>query len=240
MTAPKVPLDDAKPLIWDFAERSSYATVACRAIKKLWADHRPKKGLIRGIVFMPGENPDQYVYVDMDLKSTRCTTNKSCYTIEVHSKARIVWIHCNETEVRMTCAYLTGRIRGRWNYPIASIAINGLDNSEGVWESVSVLLQGCLPFNPLEQPSETARERWCRLPRTNSYSKDGGFRCQVYHETGDERRLLQQIDINTGDLMPEWFKAIEMNAERMEPFHIYQAPVLPNTDRLYTFGSATK
>ena len=207
MALSRLPIDFAKQIIWNFAEQASYALVICRSVNKLWTEFRPKRGMTRGIVFIPGETPEQYVYVKMNLKSTRCTKNKSFYTIQVHSKDAIIWISCSETEVEVTCSYLTGPRQGRWNHPISTIGMNGFEDPDEVWKSVKRILMRHESFNTLCQPSETALKRWSRPPASLTYYKEGGFRCQVVGRQG-----FVPIDTTNGGYMPAYWSEIQMSA----------------------------
>ena len=230
MSAPKVPLDDAKPLIWSLSipGQPNFVLVACRVIRKLWADYRPTSGVTTSLCYIPTDNPRSCIVMMAELKSRRCTVYKSDYTITIRWGNGNIVARCDEEKVRIhvdtESRWMNGRV-------FAENIVNCFEKPEVVWDCLRGVLQIC-PFDPFTESAE----KWMEEPWTIG-TCEGGFYCRVSQERQDK---LVEIDTTSGAPMPDWFKAIEMNAERMEPFHIYQAPVLPNTDRMYTIGSATK
>ena len=147
--------------------------------------------------------------MEVYLKSTRCTTNKSHYTLRIQWLDGGIIANCSEDVARIHVGdgILRAGPQMSWMSPIRFVAqheVNCFEEPEAMWEHLRGLL-----LNASFCPFTEGAGKWFEPPKIRNFHV-GGFYCRI----GDD---VIPIDITSGVPMPAYWNAIKMNAECMEP-----------------------
>ena len=210
----------------------SYVLVACRVIKDLWENHRPRRGSATLMVELPGQVT---VRLHGELKSSRCTKHKSWFQIRVDredSGEGIVFATCNEEAIRFNFGF-RDRAAGM-------NIVNCFERPEIAWDC----LKGVLQVSPVDL-FVVGRPEWADVPAPTplQFLTSNNIGPKAYANVYSDSASMTSVPIDLSPPpMPEYMRALAMNAERMEPLPIVPGDSTLITDikmliRSYVFGT---